>query len=70
VSDDTAVIDMRAPATASLPVILPSQPRHRAPAGRRKPIQGPGLVEVAAHATGWGTLVVLVVRWVFTLPVV
>jgi hypothetical protein len=69
VNDATAVIDMRTPATAPLPIISARPASHvrRAPA-RRRP--RPGLVELAAHAAGWGTLAVMLVRWATTLPVV
>jgi len=74
VNDQTAVIDMRTPATAPLPILREPSWDQLVPRTRRRPARRPNdvarLVEVAALATGWGTLAVMVARWVFTLPVV
>lgn len=68
-NDRTAVIDMRTPATAPLPVLgRPASHARRAPSGRRTDYLR--LVELSTKGAGWGTLAVLLVRWATTLPVV
>jgi len=68
VSPQTEVIDMRTPATASLPIIT----RWPASHARRRPSPDATLrlVQAAALTSGWGTLAVLLVRWCLTVPVV
>jgi hypothetical protein len=74
VNDETTVIDMRTPATAPLPVLREPSWDQLVPRTRRRPARRrwdvARLVEVAAFATGWSTLAVMLARWVFTLPVV
>lgn len=64
----TAVIDMRTPATAPLPVL--GQPVAHARRPRRSLGDALLIVERGALATGWGTLLVLLVRWCLAVPVV